>query len=130
MKIDASELTIGSLFNRADLIFRVPVYQRPYSWGPDQWRDLWDDVLDTEDEGVHFIGSVVVINKGAVVKGFNELEVVDGQQRLTTISILMCALRDAYEKKGEAEAAQALNRSFLESHTFKDQNRKLSLGRV
>ena len=49
MKIDASELTIGSLFNRADLIFRVPVYQRPYSWGPDQWRDLWDDVLDTED---------------------------------------------------------------------------------
>jgi uncharacterized protein with ParB-like and HNH nuclease domain len=59
MKIDASEVTVGSLFNRGDLVFTVPVYQRPYNWGPEQWRDLWDDVMAMEGEDVHFIGSVL-----------------------------------------------------------------------
>jgi len=130
VKIRADDLSVSSLFNRNDLVFNVPVYQRPYSWGQQQWEDLWDDVLESYDDGVHFIGSVVAINQGAVAKGFNSLEIVDGQQRLTTLSIVFCALRDYYKSIGENDAAESINRSYLNSHTFKDQTKKLFLGRV
>ncbi|MBL7143310.1 MAG: DUF262 domain-containing protein [Phycisphaerae bacterium] len=130
MNIDADELTIHSLFNRGDFVFRVPTYQRPYDWGPDQWSDLWDDVTDSELDGVHFIGSLVAIKKGAAVKGFNDLEIVDGQQRLTTLSILFCALRDCYKDKGDNKATGSIQETLLESHTFRDRSRKLFLGRV
>lgn len=130
MKIDADELTVGSLFNRGDLIFQVPMYQRPYDWGPDQWNDLWNDVTDSELGGVHFIGSLVAIKEGTRVKGFNKLEIVDGQQRLATISILLCALRDCYNAREQIELADSIHMSYLESRTFRDKSRKLSLGRV
>lgn len=130
MKIDATELTLNSLFNRSDFVFRVPTYQRPYDWGPGQWSDLWNDITDSELDGVHFIGSLVAIKEGAAVKGFNYLEIVDGQQRLTTLSILLCALRDSYKDKGHNDSADSIQRTLLESHTFKNKSRKLFLGRV
>lgn len=129
MKITVDDPTVGGLLTRGDLVFRVPVYQRPYSWGIDQWNDLWDDVMEGE-EGVHFIGSVVMIKKGAELAGFNELEVVDGQQRITTLSILFCALRDCCREGGGAEIADDLDRMYLNSSLVGKRSRKIFLGRV
>ena len=83
--------------------FLVPLYQRPYQWSKAQWDTLWNDVLRLaeerqEDNGAtatHFIGSLVLAPApGAVAGGLTKFMVVDGQQRLTTLSLLLAAIRD------------------------------------
>jgi hypothetical protein len=130
MKIKADELTVGDLFNRGEIVFYVPVYQRRYDWTQDQWGDLWQDVTELAGNGSHFIGSVVVISHGAEVADFNKMELVDGQQRLTTISILLCALRDAYRSRGDEKQAQRIDDIYLYSQTLRARRRKITLGKL
>jgi Protein of unknown function DUF262/Protein of unknown function (DUF1524) len=130
MKIRADETSVQDLFNRPNLAFTVPVYQRGYAWGQDQWTDVWDDVNSLGKDDSHFIGSIVVVSQGAVAKGFDEIEVVDGQQRLATISILLCALRDSYKARNEQGKSASINRLYLYSETFNAQDIKLSLGKA
>lgn len=84
---------IGALFNRAERI-TVPSYQRRYSWGDEQLEELWGDLNKLDDGGNHFFGTIVFMSGPHVAGGINEIDVVDGQQRITTISILLCAIRD------------------------------------
>lgn len=128
MKIKADEPSVSELFNNQNLVFFVPVYQRPYAWGQDQWADLWDDVNGILEDDSHFLGSVVAIREGAVVRGFNRMELVDGQQRLATISILLCALRNAYKERGDLRQAENVERLYLYSETLREKARKLTLG--
>lgn len=76
--------------------FIIPIYQRTYSWTQKECRQLWDDILRAgrnDNISVHFIGSVVYIEKGLFqVMDQPPLLVIDGQQRLTTISLLLEAL--------------------------------------
>lgn len=77
--------------------FRIPVYQRTYSWTRDQCRQLWADILavaDDGDVGGHFVGSVVYIEHDEhIVDEVPQLLVIDGQQRMTTMTLLLAALR-------------------------------------
>jgi uncharacterized protein with ParB-like and HNH nuclease domain/predicted transport protein len=74
----------------------IPIYQRTYSWTQHECGQLWEDILRAgrrEDVRAHFIGSVVYIDDGlAPVTGLRQLMVIDGQQRLTTVSLLLTAL--------------------------------------
>jgi uncharacterized protein with ParB-like and HNH nuclease domain len=76
--------------------FVIPVFQRDYSWPEEQCQQLWDDVLrigaERSDRG-HFIGSVVYIPSGDSAAGFTRWLLIDGQQRVTTITLLALALR-------------------------------------
>ncbi len=76
--------------------FIIPIYQRTYSWTGKECRQLWEDILRAgrnDDISAHFIGSVVYIEKGLYqVSSQSPLLVIDGQQRLTTITILLEAL--------------------------------------
>ncbi|MEB3274439.1 MAG: DUF262 domain-containing protein [Prochlorothrix sp.] len=76
--------------------FIIPIYQRTYSWTEKECSQLWDDILRAgrnENISAHFIGSVVYIEKGLYqVSSQSPLLVIDGQQRLTTISLLLEAL--------------------------------------
>ena len=76
--------------------FVIPIYQRNYSWKEQECRQLWDDILRTgsnEKVSAHFIGSIVYVEKGLYhVTSQSPLLVIDGQQRLTTISLLLAAL--------------------------------------
>lgn len=77
--------------------FVIPIFQRTYSWKETQCRQLWDDIIRiSEEEGSglgHFIGSIVYIEDGPqVIGGVPQLLVIDGQQRLTTIILLLAAL--------------------------------------
>ena len=81
--------------------FVIPIYQRTYSWTEKECRQLWDDILRTganDDITAHFIGSIVYIEKGLYqVSSQSPLLVIDGQQRLTTVILLIAALANALD---------------------------------
>ena len=71
------------------LSYRVPLFQRDYSWGPDEWDDLWQDIValfDADPEPAHYLGYLVL--QSADNRAF---DIIDGQQRMTTLSLLMLA---------------------------------------
>ena len=76
--------------------FLIPIYQRTYSWAERECRQLWDDILRTgknEDIAAHFVGSIVYIERGLYqVASQSPLLVIDGQQRLTTVMLILEAL--------------------------------------
>ncbi len=76
----------------SDYEFRIPDYQRPYRWGTDQALQLLDDLvetLDREDDEPYFLGSLVLVQQSPT-----RFDVIDGQQRLTTLTLLFAVLRD------------------------------------
>ncbi|WP_336644844.1 DUF262 domain-containing protein [Microbacterium sp. USHLN186] len=90
--IEAGEVQLGKLFT-AEYDFAIPDYQRPYSWGSDETLQLLDDLqgsLDSDTDEPYFLGSIVLVKE----KGQPAAEVIDGQQRLTTLTILLAVLRD------------------------------------
>ena len=75
-------------------IYRVPQFQRDYSWEQDNWEDLWNDIeLAGQSKNAHYMGSVVL--QSTVGK---EYLIIDGQQRFTTLTILTLAVIDAIQK--------------------------------
>jgi uncharacterized protein with ParB-like and HNH nuclease domain/predicted transport protein len=87
--------------------FVIPIYQRIYSWGEKECQQLWDDIIRTGSNpqvSAHFVGSIVYVEKGLYqVSSQSPLLVIDGQQRLTTITLLIAALAAALDKRPEAE---------------------------
>lgn len=90
-------LTIEAIFSNADSFYQMPIYQRPYSWDKDRVEQLWADIFEayenhkenSNQDNNYFLGSLVVAkNKNGAY------DVVDGQQRITTLTILFCVLRD------------------------------------
>lgn len=83
-------------FLRKSPQFVIPIYQRTYSWGPRECQQLWDDIVRTgrnDHVSAHFVGSIVYVEKGAYsVSSLSPLLVIDGQQRLTTVTLLIEAL--------------------------------------
>lgn len=77
--------------------FVIPVFQRDYSWTPEQCEQLWIDVLragEADAGSPHFMGSIVYASAGLPAAAFQRWLVIDGQQRLTTLTLLLTALRD------------------------------------
>ncbi|GAA7468531.1 DUF262 and DUF1524 domain-containing protein [Helicobacter pylori] len=84
--------------------FVIPIYQRMYSWKKEQCEQLWDDIIKTggnDQMNGHFIGSIVFVHDGIYATNYNELLIIDGQQRLTTITLLFIALRDHLNDEDE-----------------------------
>jgi uncharacterized protein with ParB-like and HNH nuclease domain/predicted transport protein len=96
--VKATEAKLLSFLQKSPQ-FVVPIYQRTYSWTDKQCRQLWDDILragSSDTIAVHFIGSIVYVEQGlSQVTHQAPLLVIDGQQRLTTISLLLEALARA-----------------------------------
>ena len=94
--IEARELQLVSIFGD-DYRFEIPEYQRPYAWTTEQTGELLDDILhaigpieDVRDASPYFLGSIVIIKNGLQ----QQAQIVDGQQRITTLTILLCVLRE------------------------------------
>lgn len=85
--------------------FIIPIYQRKYSWTINQCKQLWNDILRAaHDENIkgHFVGSVVYVEKGIYqISSIPQLLVIDGQQRLTTLSLLLRAFAKVIEERNE-----------------------------
>lgn len=75
----------------------IPLFQRPYEWSEQNWGTLWSDVVEryeADKELSHFMGAIVSMPAKSVPVGVSKYLIIDGQQRLTTIALLLCALRD------------------------------------
>ncbi|WRC89289.1 DUF262 and DUF1524 domain-containing protein [Helicobacter pylori] len=114
--------------------FVIPIYQRVYSWEKEHCEQLWDDIIKTggndQIEG-HFIGSIVFVHDGIFSTNHNELLIIDGQQRLTTIMLLLIALRDHLNDEdeflGKFSCQKIQNRYLINSDEKDDKRFKLIL---
>ena len=83
----------------------IPLFQRPYTWEKDKWQNLWNDIFDLydkDDEKSHFMGAIVTIPIKTTPVGVNKHLIIDGQQRLVTVSILLCAIRKNVDERKKA----------------------------
>ncbi len=97
-QLEAHEVPLHKVFG-SDYDFRIPDYQRPYAWGVEQARQLLDDLveaLNRDDDEPYFLGSTVLVKNNGVA----DSEVIDGQQRLTTLTILFAVVRDLAQPGG------------------------------
>lgn len=109
MIITPTSLTINQLFGSNNEQYVIPTYQRRYSWHARQVWELIEDIKLIEGNDTHLLGSIVCL-AGHHTAGLNKLELVDGQQRLTTITILLECMRQRLEKSGEADEAAEVAR--------------------
>ncbi len=93
--MDARKGNIYEILN-GNRQFLIPVYQRYYSWDVEQCKRLWNDIVEMQKRGKegHFVGSIVNIAEQAMPTGVQKYMIIDGQQRITTLSLLLIALRD------------------------------------
>lgn len=119
MKADAAPI-LGVFERKARL--EIPLYQRQYVWERDKhWQPLWEDIerkiLDhisgRVDAPVHFLGAMVLDHKQTPVTHVEKRTVIDGQQRLTTLQIILCCLRDFCTEKNLPELASEFRKYTL-----------------
>lgn len=93
--MDARKGNIYEILN-GNKQFLIPVYQRYYSWDIEQCKRLWNDIVEMQKKRKmgHFVGSIVNIAEQAMPTGVQKYMIIDGQQRMTTLSLLLLALRD------------------------------------
>jgi len=94
MTIQATQEQLGKILTPLNYQFWIPGYQRPYAWQKDQVMELLDDLLNAfpcneGDSADYFLGSIILIKE----PGQEKAEVIDGQQRLTTLTLLMAIIR-------------------------------------
>ena len=96
------QTTVADIFSiNSDKVYRIPKYQREYTWGINEWDALFNDVI--ENDYGYFLGSYICVNSGSL--NGTVLEVIDGQQRFSTLSLLLTAL---YEKLSALEGQMEL----------------------
>ncbi len=94
----------------------IPLFQRTYSWGKKEWEDLWNDLIEISEmkkPRSHFIGSIVNIPTKSIPEGVSKYMLIDGQQRLTTIFLILILLRNKAQEKGQNEFADEINNTLL-----------------
>ncbi|MBD2000772.1 DUF262 domain-containing protein [Leptolyngbya sp. FACHB-541] len=101
MKIEANDKEVRDIFSLG--YFKIPRFQRPYSWTEEEIKNFWEDVVIGEYEH-YFIGSMVVYQTEKPYYG-----IVDGQQRLTTITLILAAIRNAFVEYDERNLALGIH---------------------
>ncbi|MFG3082488.1 GmrSD restriction endonuclease domain-containing protein [Streptomyces parvulus] len=117
--MQAKETLFADLVQGRAQQFQVPLYQRTYSWTEKQLGQLWTDILEQaellesgEKASTHFLGSVVLAPSPQNEATFPRWLVVDGQQRLTTLSLALAAIRD-HIADGEPDEAERIDEEYL-----------------
>jgi len=122
MKIEAEIENLKQILVNDEKFYQIPNYQRPYSWNRDNLSDLIDDLAEAfvsnKDES-YFCGSLVLVKN----ERDKRLDIIDGQQRTTTFTILFCVLRDLYFKELDARTKDYVINSIQDK--YDEKNRKL-----
>ncbi len=113
MKIECHDHTVKEILNSS--YYEIPRFQRPYSWEKENLEDFWKDVFKS-DQKDYFIGSIVTYKAG------DAKAVVDGQQRLTTLTILLAVLRNAFDQIGSLKQSNGIQR-LIERYDLEDKER-------
>ena len=107
--------------------YTIPLFQRHYSWKKPNWVKLWEDIgelrEDETDGRTHFMGSLVFVSEKSSPKKLPAFQVIDGQQRLTTLTLLLSAIRDQAAALAEDQLAEEIYTEYL-IHKFKTEEEK------
>ncbi len=126
--MQVQQIPICRFLEGQNKIFTIPVYQRDYAWTKVNCQKLWEDIVDLSQNNRHdhFLGTIVTIGSG-----FQEYTVIDGQQRLTTVSLIILALHKYLENKPDRTDIEAtiskLSLEFLINEHALDQDKKIRL---
>ena len=121
-------LNMETLFTK-NIRYEIPLFQREYVWKQGaQWEPFWEDVRNTAEnylegsrrETAHFLGAVVIQGQIQPTGRLEVRSVVDGQQRLTTMQLLLDAVQEVFEERGYSDSAEYLNEFVLNKQTFWD----------
>lgn len=114
--------------------FVVPVFQRVYTWQRPQLRELWDDLMACgKDESSHFMGNIFYSVEPSHHDGIEQFDIIDGQQRMTTFTLLMCAVCKYLRTSGgdlDGMSAEAVADKFLRLAVGGNESGKLVLSRA
>ncbi len=137
-RMKADILTLKALFQK-DVRYVIPTFQRPYVWNQeDQWEPLWNDVRNTAEEylenlvalgegkeaaaeertGVHFLGAVVLQQQATGAGELESRHVIDGQQRLTTLQLLLDAAQEVFEQDNFPKEEKQLRKLVLNDEDY------------
>ena len=114
--LDTKTLSFNDIIGNGK-IYQVPQFQRDYSWEKDNWEDLWNDILTTyENNESHYMGSIVLLRKTDTL-----FQIIDGQQRFTTLSIISLAVihkiselaSQSIDKEANEERVELLRKDYL-----------------
>ena len=114
--LDTSTVSLSDIIGNGK-VYKVPSYQRDYSWKQDHWEDLWADILTVlKGDSIHYMGSIVLQNKGE-----KRFSVIDGQQRLSTLTLIVLAtiktlqtlIDKNIDKENNQERVSLLTKKFL-----------------
>lgn len=113
--------------------FEIPFFQRAYVWKKDNWEDLFDDLIRVNQR--HFLGSIIlkrITQQNGITLSQSHVSVIDGQQRITTLSILLKAIYDSFSDEVKKNAADALKSTlfYKKSKTSSDYLVKLKHSKV
>jgi uncharacterized protein with ParB-like and HNH nuclease domain len=112
MNITPNKLTIAQLFATPNEQFIVPSYQRRYAWGLNQYKALYEDIDMLKENDGHLFG-MIILHTNLHIGGINQPELVDGQQRMTTLIILLKAFENVYRNQGRIEKADEIKKMVL-----------------
>jgi uncharacterized protein with ParB-like and HNH nuclease domain len=115
--VHAEDRTLGVVFETTVHLI-VPLFQRPYVWKQeDNWQPLWDSIKTVADRRVagstirpHFLGAIVLEQLNTETGEVDARQIIDGQQRLTTLQVVIAAIRDICKAKGSADYQEAFTR--------------------
>lgn len=138
----ADIITLKALFQK-DVRYVIPTFQRPYVWNQeDQWEPLWNDVRNTaedylealdrlgedkqaaaeNDTEAHFLGAIVLQQQATATPELEARQVIDGQQRLTTLQLLLDAAQEVFERDGHEKEARQLRKLVLNDADYAENN--------
>jgi uncharacterized protein with ParB-like and HNH nuclease domain len=125
--MDAHDITIKKIIEGSNQ-YVIPLYQRAYEWHKKEWEDLWNDLLyqyKNQSSNNHFLGSIVTIADAKLGEEVTKFQLIDGQQRLTTIFILLAVLRDRI-KLNDLNRSEKIHRKWIiNEHESEDDRPKL-----
>ena len=126
----AAETKVDRFLGSNETAFAIPVYQRNYDWAKTQCAQLFKDILAAgadDDQPGHFIGSIVYIHDDVhAVAALQEFTIIDGQQRLTTLTLIYIAIYRHFLAAGEERDAQRIYKTYL-INEFAEDTEKLKL---
>ncbi|MDM8543820.1 DUF262 domain-containing protein [Desulfococcaceae bacterium HSG9] len=113
----ANEINLNRFLSQSDTQFVIPVYQRNYDWSHLQCKQLLDDILEIgtiSKMNAHFIGSIVYVHDDVYsASGIRELTIIDGQQRLTTLTLIYLAVYELARNFGNESLVNRINETYL-----------------
>lgn len=126
----ANEINLNRFLSQTDTQFVIPVYQRNYDWTHAQCKQLIDDILEAgtnKSLNAHFIGSIVYVHDDVYsASGIRELTVIDGQQRLTTVTLIYLVLYRLAQENEDKALVNRINETYL-INKFAQDEEKLKL---